>query len=228
VYFVLQLIHIWKLLALFWLHQLDPSLILLLICHIPRYVTSKCCNDPSHIENYNSSDYEDELLECQDQHRCILSGWGMAMGLNFEICDPTAVVNNTEPLLRLRTTSSGGPLWSMADGVHMTKETYSDLALEILEAAHGCDMGDNTSCSSGSSKRKCPELVVTVPSDRPPKHSRPARPLRPAGWLRGILEQDSPASRDNWRGGSVRGAWRRGRPGASYSWRRTLARVYGD
>jgi hypothetical protein len=27
----------------------------------------------------------------------------------------------------------------------MTKETYIDLALEILEAAHGCDMGGTAS-----------------------------------------------------------------------------------
>ncbi len=87
--------------------------------HSPLHYSSKCCNDPSHIENYNSSDYEDELLECQDQQRCILSGWRLAMGLNFEMCDPTAVVNNTETMLRPRTTSSGGLLWSMAPSVYI-------------------------------------------------------------------------------------------------------------
>ncbi len=49
---------------------------------------------------------------------------------------------NTEPLLHLRATSSGSPLWCTADGVHMTKEAYIDLAQVIMEAAHRGNLGE--------------------------------------------------------------------------------------
>jgi hypothetical protein len=198
----------------------------LLICPIPRYVTNKCCTDPTHIENFNNPDYDDELLGCQDQHRQILSVWGVSVGLNFEICDPTAVVNNTEPMLRHRMTSKGTQLWCPADGVHMTREAYADLAHAILEATHGGDFGDTASCSSGSSKRKIPDSVVTVPSASATKQARLQRPVRPAGWLHGIPEKGSAGV--NWRGRPTRGSWRRGGTGrgptASYGWRQQFRR----
>jgi hypothetical protein len=70
-------------------------------------VVGKCCNEPTHIENFNSTEYsyEDELLEFQDQQRRLLKMWRMAAGLNFDILE------YMEPLLRSHTTSSGGTLW---------------------------------------------------------------------------------------------------------------------
>ncbi len=202
----------------------------LLICPIPRYVASKCCTDPMHIENFNSSEYDDELLECQDQHRRLLGTWGATVGLNFEICDPTSVVNNTEPMLRHRTTSTGSLLWCATDGVHMTVDAYADLAHAIMEASEGGVDGDAASCSSGSSKRKLPDSVITLPLPGPgaPKRSRLHGPVRPAGWLRGIPEKR--AIGGSWRGKPMRGNWDRGgrggrgggsaaRPGRS-GWRR--------
>ncbi len=197
----------------------------LLICPIPRYVASKCCTDPTHIENFNSSEYDDELLECQDQHRQLLSTWGASVGLNFEICDPTSVVNNTEPMLRHRTNSKGGQLWSAADGVHMTVDAYADLAHAIMEAYQG-DVGDTTSCSSGSSKRKIPDSVVTLPGSGATKQARLQGPVRPAGWLRGIPEKGAVV--EKWRGKPTRGNWGRGGLGRGFSarsgWRRRMAR----
>jgi hypothetical protein len=38
---------------------------------IPRYVKTKCCDDPSHITNFVNDDYEEDLME---QHRKILGG----------------------------------------------------------------------------------------------------------------------------------------------------------
>jgi hypothetical protein len=192
----------------------------LLICPIPRYVTGKCCADPTHIENFESPDYDDELLECQDQHRRILSAWGTTIGLNFEICDPTSVVNNTEPMLRHRITSKGAQLWCQTDGVHMSKDAYADLAHAVLEAAQGDDTGDAASGISGSSKRKVPDSVVTLPSAA--KNSRLQRAVRKAGWLHGMPDsRPTGDTRRGWpsrglrgRGGTVRGAppgfgWRR-------------------
>jgi hypothetical protein len=38
----------------------------------------KCCSDPAHIVNFSSSDYDEELLEFQDQHNRLLGEWGRA------------------------------------------------------------------------------------------------------------------------------------------------------
>jgi hypothetical protein len=197
-----------------------------LICPIPRYVTSKCCTDSTHIENFSNSDYDDELLECQDQHRRIFSVWGASVGLNFEICDPTSVVNNTEPMLRHRMISKGTQLWCPADGVHMTKDAYADLAHAILEANQGEDVGDTASCSSGSSKRKIPDSVVTLPGAGATKQARLQRPVRPAGWLHDIPEKGAAGA--SWHGKPTRGSWGRGMLGrgfpARFGWRRQSRR----
>jgi hypothetical protein len=33
--------------------------------------------------NYDSTDYENEVAEFQAQHRSLMSGWGLAVGLEF-------------------------------------------------------------------------------------------------------------------------------------------------
>jgi hypothetical protein len=81
----------------------------ILMCPTPRYVLEKCCNDPAHIENHSSMDFDDEIVEYQEQHRHVLGGWATTRGLEFCIMDPTAIVNPTEPLLRNRVTSAAAP-----------------------------------------------------------------------------------------------------------------------
>jgi hypothetical protein len=41
----------------------------LLVCPIPRYVTKGCCEDLTHVTNISGPEYDDELLDFQDQHR---------------------------------------------------------------------------------------------------------------------------------------------------------------
>ncbi len=47
-----------------------------LICPIPLYVMGRCCSDPEHIENQKAEDFEEELADCQEQHRRVLGGVG--------------------------------------------------------------------------------------------------------------------------------------------------------
>ncbi len=108
-----------------------------LVCPIPRYVKTKCCDDPSHIANFGNEDYEDELMDFQDQHRKILVGWGSSQGLDYEIFDPTTVVNPTEPGLGNRLTTSGTSLWAGNDGVHLSPEGYRDVAMGLVDIGRG-------------------------------------------------------------------------------------------
>ncbi len=114
------------------------------------------------------------------------------MGLNIDLIDPTTCVNPTEPALKSRKTSSGSPLWSDKDGVHLTGDGYRDLAGVIVEmaAGGGADYGDSreedaASCGADASKRRQPDSVVTLPPAPPPKRGRSSTALMVAGWLTG-------------------------------------------
>jgi hypothetical protein len=47
-------------------------------------------------------------------------------------------------------------------------KTTQKKSVAISEAAQGGKGDDSASCSSGSSKRKCPDSLVTVPGAKPP------------------------------------------------------------
>ncbi len=113
--------------------------------------------------NISGPEYDEELLDFQDQHRKILATWGTTNGLNYDIIDPTCSVNPTEPSLRNRFTSSGDSLWGPGDGVHLSPGGYQDLAWTIGEAADSDLSTDGMSSVSEGSKRKRPESVVTLP-----------------------------------------------------------------
>jgi hypothetical protein len=94
----------------------------ILVCTTPRYVLEKCRNDPNHIDNFNNDDYGDDLTDFQDQHRRLLGGWGVSLGLNFDILDLTAVAGPVEPTLGKRTTNTGASIWSEGDSVILSRE----------------------------------------------------------------------------------------------------------
>jgi hypothetical protein len=224
-----------------------------LTCPIPRYVMGSCCTDPTHIENRNSEDFEDELADCLEQHKRILGGWAATVGLRFCLLDPTAVVHPTEPLLRNCLTSDGISIWCHRDPVHLSQEAYRDLANAVIEV-HGDDKDDTGSVSSKSSddgsarssgsvapssssgKRKLPDAVVTDQQSRSSHSGRIIRVPVAAGWLRGVSSAanasgvrkrgrnaDSPITRG---GGWARVRGRGGRGGWQWSGRASGGRRY--
>jgi hypothetical protein len=158
-----------------------------LVCPIPRYVRTKCCDDPSHITNIGGEDYEEELMDFQEQHRKILGGWGSTQGLNFEIFDPTTVVNPTEPGLGNRLTSGGSSLWASNDGVHLSPDGYRDVAMGLADLVRGEDYPESTDGSSSTisenQKRKRPDSVITVPEHQRNRNKTPAPTM--AEWVTG-------------------------------------------
>jgi hypothetical protein len=116
----------------------------------------------------------------------------MSLGLNIDLIDPTTCINPTEPALKSRKTSSGSPLCSDKDGVHLTGNGYRELAGVIVEmaAGGGADYGDSrkedaASCGTYASKRQQPDSVVTLPPAPPPKRGRSSTAPTVAGWLTG-------------------------------------------
>jgi hypothetical protein len=160
------------------------------MCPCPRYVTEKCCNNPSHIDIFDSPDHVEELQEHQDLHRRLLGGWGTSLNLNFDVLDATAVVGPIDPSLGGRLTSSGTSIWCEQDGVHLSRDAYRDVAAAITEIASGCgmvDVDDSASNSTDSTKRKQPDSVITLPRGPPIKRGR-GSVLPAVGWLRGEAE----------------------------------------
>ncbi len=182
----------------------------LLVVPIPRYVVGNCCADPNHVENFEKADFEDDLLEAQEQHRRILSAWGVAGGLNFDIIDPPAIVHPMEPLLRRRVTSGGALLWCQGDPVHLSPEAYRDLAGALREEGDGSVFGGpSVSTSSEGTKRKIPDSVVTKLVTLNAKRGKKANRITTAGWLTGSPPVPSALGRV-WRGRGNRGESRGG------------------
>jgi hypothetical protein len=141
------------------------------------------------VTNISGTEYDEELLDFQDQHRKILATWGTTNGLNYDIIDPTCSVN---PTPRNRVTSSGDSLWGRGDGVHLSPGGYQDLAWTIGEAADSELSTDGMSSVSEGSKRKRPESVVTLPpAPRAKKGRGGINTPGTAGWLRGVADTDT-------------------------------------
>jgi hypothetical protein len=193
-----------------------------LVCPIPRYVKTKCCDDPSHITNFGNEDYEDELMDFQDQHRKILVGWGSSQGLDYEIFDPSTVVNPTEPGLGNRLTTSGTSLWADKDGVHLSAEGYRDVAMGLADIGRGDGeqaLSDaSSSVTSESSKRKRPDCIITVPDQKKTRSSAATPPM--PEWVTGRQVTTEWSNRQqNPRGFTPGGSWIHRGGGWGTTWR---------
>jgi hypothetical protein len=98
-----------------------------LIAPVPRYVTSRCCDNSSHVENYENEDFEADIIAGIEVHKKLLEGWAMEHNLNFGIIDATELVDPVEPVLRNRVTNCGIPLWTVWDPVHLVDDAYKEM-----------------------------------------------------------------------------------------------------
>jgi hypothetical protein len=185
-----------------------------IIAPIPRYVTEKCCHDPCHVDNFNSEDFDSEIMAGMDAHKKALENWAIDNGLNYRIFDATELAHPAETILRNRTTISGIPLWAPGDPVHLATEAYKEAAEALLEGESDLESeagSADTSVSSASEvKRKRPAAVIVKPATAKFKRGRADHGYKAAGWLVGRPESDSPSRAG--RGGRqwLRGGWRGG------------------
>jgi hypothetical protein len=207
-----------------------------LIAPVPRYVTSRCCNNSGHLENYENDDFESEIIAGMELHKKLLEGWAMEHNLNYGIVDATELVDSVEPVLRNRVTNGGIPLWTVWDPVHLVDEAYKEMAEAILmpcsDEADFTDQGSVTSTESGTggNKRRRPETVIVGQLEQKAKKGRPGTEKKMAGWLQGKAEwgpgrhqaykpyvgdhyTDHPPQRGRW--SWPRRNWPPRRPGAS-------------
>jgi hypothetical protein len=165
-----------------------------LVAPILRYVTSRCCNNQNHVENYDSEDFEAEIIAGIEMHKKLLKGLAIEHNLNFGMIDTTELVDPVELVLRNRLTHGGIPLWTMWDPVHLVEEAYQEMAEAILlpgiEDADSTEPGSAISSESlmGGHKRRRSEAVIIGQPVQPAKKGKPGSERQPAGWLQGKAE----------------------------------------
>jgi hypothetical protein len=182
-----------------------------LVSPIPRYIFSKCCNNPEHIENFEDSELDEEIVLGLEGVKKILQNWALEHDLCFDIIDPTMLADPCDLSLRERTTSSGQRLWREDDPVHLTRDGYRDIAHAITESvvAGPADSVSTTGSTAGNQKRKRAESVVT--KQQQPLAKKAAPVPRTAGWLLGRFENS--AGRGDRGSAMGHGGWSRGRGG---------------
>jgi hypothetical protein len=108
-----------------------------LLSPVPRYIHSKCCEDPSHIENFEDQDLDGEIVDGLEGFKRVLQNWGNENELLFTVIDPTMLTDSCDLPLKSRVTDDGQPLWSVRDPVHLTEGAYQDLAAVVQRHCTG-------------------------------------------------------------------------------------------
>jgi hypothetical protein len=174
---------------------------IILVRPSPRYVSGRCCDDETHLENYNNPDYETEILTGIETINRVLEKWAAENDLDYTLVDPTEHSVPADFPLGERVTPDGSAWWSTSDPVHLSTESYRVLA-SVVTSMHGSggdtpsiagssastDRGSDTA-SSGKRKR-VDSVVITAPARA--ERGRVAR--RPA-WLSGSTESASTVGR---------------------------------
>jgi hypothetical protein len=70
----------------------------ILLSPIPRYITTRCCGDKSHLQNFESRSLPREITSGLKMICELLQGWGEDKKLNFELLDSVGVVAGDTPL----------------------------------------------------------------------------------------------------------------------------------
>jgi hypothetical protein len=204
-----------------------------LISPIPRYVYSKCCDNPEHVDNFEDSERDEEIVLGLEGVKKIMHNWAMEHDLTYDLIDPTQLADPSDLGLRTRTTVAGRALWRKDDPIHLTPEAYGDLAVALRDTVLSGPAAESVSVTGSEKegrKRKVPESIVTRQPVLQHKKGRGAAPQPAAGWLLGRIDRadrGSDRGRGHARGGhghrpsnqvfgygrsgSRRGGWARGR-----------------
>jgi hypothetical protein len=94
----------------------------------PRYLTGKCCENPSHITNFGDADYREEVCKFADFVPGAVAGI-LSLGKTKVYSLFDAIVD-LDPTLTATTILADPSSW--VDPVHLTRETYVKAAVGLL------------------------------------------------------------------------------------------------
>jgi hypothetical protein len=156
------------------------------VAPFPRYISAKCCPDPSHITNFGQEDLIVENLRAAENAISVVNALGNA---DYSVYNVTEDIGIDKDPLSMQT-STGEPAWNGVDGVHFAPAVYREVAAAL--AAKPAEESEATG------KRLRVDSVVTGP----PAKRRPTS-VTPSPWVVGSSAQ--------WRGrGGARGGPRGG------------------
>jgi hypothetical protein len=190
----------------------------ILIGPSPRYVSRRCCAATEHLENYDSPDYESEILRGIETINNTFEKWAIEQGLSFRLVDPTEQSEPAEFPLGERVAPDGSSWWASSDPVHLSRGGYQVLASVCTTPHTSDDDLESTKDSSASSttragssahssagkRKRVDSVVVTAP-----QRGWRGRSLGQPGWLRGSTDNATAprggsmhrGRQPHWRGG---------------------------
>jgi hypothetical protein len=102
-----------------------------LLSPVPRYMHVKCCDDQTHVENFDDPELDEEIGDSLEAYKRALQNWGMENELLFMVIDPTILTDSCDCPIKSRVTEDGVSIWSRRDpGAHdqcrLLQPGYSD------------------------------------------------------------------------------------------------------
>ena len=161
---------------------------------IPRYVQNKCCGSASHVTNFGSENISSEIYRAMDMASQALVACGGASGADS--IGILEIFNGSDLDLHEVRTTTGEPLWTDTDPVHLSRQAYDEVADAVRALAGDADPGR---------PRKRPRLESVVPAAPRAARGHQGR-VRPPLWVSGM------ASRPLGGRGRGAGGWQRGQP----------------
>jgi hypothetical protein len=147
----------------------------IILSPIQRYITTRCCSDPGHLQNFTSKNLSRDIVQGLEVICELLQGWGESKCKHVEILDSVGCIVGTTPLKEAR--FNEGPLWAPEDPVHWVNGAYDMLAEKASEFFQ--DGEDDQPA------QKRPRLMSTVVAAKQPAVSLQAQPK--PGWSTGEL-----------------------------------------
>ena len=163
----------------------------------PRYISSKCCSDPSHLTNFGSEELVAEMLRAEENASTAIGTLNNDRYSVFSLIETYGI--DRDPLNMV--TLSGLPLWAETDGVHLSDSAYEEIG-NLLSATEA----EQTPLS----EKKRGRLESIVPG--PPAKRRQGPAATPSPWVmggtassRGPPYRGRASGRGGWRGRGPRG-----------------------
>jgi hypothetical protein len=100
---------------------------------IPRYIFTKCCNDPTHVKNYTEPDYISDIEAGMEMTEDLVTGWTQNCTNRADIINFRSAADDPEQSLT-ELQADGGPIWSEDDPVHCMPSVYVALANQVASA----------------------------------------------------------------------------------------------
>jgi hypothetical protein len=160
------------------------TLKLFIISPVLRYVSAKCCEDQSHIDNFGTRGLQRDLINGLENILELIQGWGEHYPEHFEIIDtnetlvPSAEYWAEAPF-------NGEPLWQPGNPVHLLARAYDELATKVAEVL--LDVSDEADLEPMAKRQRLESVVVTVKGPAAPALVPKAAPAVRPGWSSGEI-----------------------------------------